>query len=140
MDYLDTSVIVALLTGKPSVARIRPWLNQSAMPPLTVFDWTLAEISSALSSKLRARQISAAAFETARIEFGWLLGSTFNLVAVERRHVLAAATHCTHHHLNLRSGDALHLAVALDIGAGIVTLDRRFSAAVTALASPCTFL
>ncbi|MDE1158161.1 MAG: PIN domain-containing protein [Neorhizobium sp.] len=66
--------------------------------------------------------------------------TSLRVATIRQRHVLAAATYCTHHHLNLRSGDALHLAVALDIGAGIVTLDRRFSAAITALGGPCTFL
>lgn len=144
MAYLDTSVIVALLTGEPSVGRIRNWLGQTTgqttARSLMISDWTLTELSSALSTKLRSQQISRTVCDTARIEFRWMLGSIFHHVAIDRRHFHIAASYCTHHHLGLRSGDALHLAIAVEIGAEIITLDKRFAAAVAALGGRSTLL
>jgi predicted nucleic acid-binding protein len=140
MSYLDTSVIVALLTGEASAARIRLWLNNHKPSPLTISHWSYTEVSSALSLKLRTDQIAVRAYEAAQRQFHLLANNSFEVLPVLQKHFYEAARYCDRHDLGLRSGDALHLAVAMELNAEIVTLDKRFSTAAQTLGARCTLI
>lgn len=131
--YLDTSVIVSLLTGEPSVARVREWLGGEDAPSFLVSDWSETEIASALSLKRRTGQIPADDYAAALYEFRLFLLRSFEMLPVKKQHFEAAARYCEDCDLGLRSGDALHLAIAIDVGAEIVTLDKRFAFAAKEL-------
>ena len=83
MIYLDTSVVVALLTPEESSSRALNWFAQSR-EPLISSDWLITETHSALGMKQRHHGLFHQAAE--------LLKDSA---------------------LGLRAGDALHLAVAL---------------------------
>lgn len=140
MSYLDTSVIVALLTGENSAARIRLWLNNRSPSSAMISDWSLTEVSSALSLKQRTGQITTQASDAARKQFQIFVESSFEILPVSGQHFHKAARYCRQHDLGLRSGDALHLAVAVELGAEIVTLDKRFATAAQTLGARCTLL
>jgi uncharacterized protein with PIN domain len=53
MLYLDTSLLVAVLTKEAETGRLQCWLGQQPIKDLTVSDWVATEFSSALSIKLR---------------------------------------------------------------------------------------
>ena len=57
MFYLDTSVLVASFFNEPNSTRARSWLNDNRSSQLAISDWVTTEFSSALSVKLRNRQI-----------------------------------------------------------------------------------
>lgn len=59
---------------------------------------------------------------------------------VESSHFRAAAALAQHHKSGLRSGDALHLAIAADHGATLHTLDRRLAQAGPLLGVPTHLL
>ncbi|MGF9563823.1 type II toxin-antitoxin system VapC family toxin [Neorhizobium sp. JUb45] len=138
--YLDTSVIVALLTGETSAARIRLWMTNRTSSTIMISDWSLTEVSSALSLKQRTGQITAQASDAARKQFQIFLESSFEILPVSGQHFYKAARYCDRHDLGLRAGDALHLAIAVEAHAELITLDKRFAAAAQTFGARYTLL
>ena len=123
MVYVDTSVVVSLLTLEPSSESVAAWFSGLAEMPVSS-DWLLTEFSSAISIKLRTGQLSGVAARAVHREFERLTSSGLRLAPVSRAAFKAAADIARAHGQGLRSGDALHLAVAREIGAKeIATLD-----------------
>ena len=128
MIYVDTSVIVALLTAESRTQDVTAWYAGLSDTP-TCSDWLLTEFSSALSIKLRTGQISAANAKRVRKEFGVLADGGLRIVPVSRSAFVRAAEMVKLHDHGLRSGDSLHLAVALELEAShMATLDRTLAA------------
>jgi predicted nucleic acid-binding protein len=125
MHYLDTSLLVAALTNEAETERMQRWLGQQPADELTISDWVVTELSSALSIKLRTGQIGAAHRAAALAAFARLAADSFTVVPVSRLQFRTAARFVEQHMLALRAGDALHLAVCADHGATLCTLDRR---------------
>ena len=128
MIYVDTSVIVALLTAESRTQDVTAWYAGLSDTP-TCSDWLLTEFSSALSIKLRTGQISAANAKRVRKEFGVLADGGLRIVPVSRSAFVRAAEMVKLHDHGLRAGDSLHLAVALELEAShMATLDRTLAA------------
>ena len=127
MVYVDTSVIVSLLTEEPTTESVTAWFaNLQDMPVSS--DWLLTEFSSAISIKIRTGQLSGIAAKAVHKEFQLLALSGLRMAPVSRSAFKAAADMAQVHRYGLRSGDALHLAVAQEIGAKtIATLDGTMS-------------
>ena len=130
--YLDTSLLVSSLAREAATGRAQAWLRQHVSATFFISDWVVAEFASALSIKLRTGEISlekraeiAAMFTRSR--------DTFVELAVERAHFQSAAKYVERHEPGLRTGDALHLAIASAEGAALVTLDKKLAAAGLAL-------
>lgn len=127
MVYLDTSVVVALLTQEPATERAAAWFDAMEDTPVSA-DWLLTEFSSAISIKLRTGQIAEIAAKAVRKEFQFLVSNGVRLVPVSRAAFKAAADMAQAHGHGLRSGDALHLAVAREMGADMLaTLDATMA-------------
>jgi predicted nucleic acid-binding protein len=133
MLYLDTSLLVAVLTNEAETQRMRSWLGQQDVDELAISDWVATEFSSALSIKLRTGQIGAADRADALALFTRLATDSLTIVAVSRLQFRTAARFADQDELGLRAGDALHLATCVDHGATLCTLDRRLSDAGSAL-------
>jgi len=127
MVYLDTSVVVALLTVEPKTTAVAEWFRSLDEPP-TSSDWLLTEFASALSIKARAGRLSDAQAKRVRKEFDALISGGLRLVPVGRSAFQRAADLVSQHRYGLRSGDSLHLAFALESGAGeLATLDATLA-------------
>lgn len=128
MIYVDTSVIVALLTLEPKTQCVAAWFAGLSGTP-TCSDWLLTEFSSALSIKLRTGQIGLDVAEKVRSEFAVLAGGGLRIVPVSRDAFTRAAIMVEQYTNGLRAGDSLHLAVALEVGANqMATLDGTLAA------------
>lgn len=126
--YVDTSLVVAALINEAETARMQAWLARKTKR-LAISDWVTAEFSSALSIKLRARQIGLSDRAKALAMFARLSTETFTIFPISTVQFHTAARFADQYSLGLRAGDALHLAICADHGATLCTLDRRLSEA-----------
>lgn len=133
MLYLDTSLIVALVTVEPPTVGVRDWLAAQPAGQAVVSDWVLTETASALSIKERIGTLDRTSRAASRQVLDVLLDDVLVLVPVDRKAFRAAKRMCERPDLNLRGPDALHLGVAQTIGADLCTRDLVQAQAGTAL-------
>ena len=127
MIYLDTSAAVPMFVPEPASLAIEAWF-ESCTEPLVSSDWIVTEFSSALSIKVRKGEISAKQAQAAWKDFDAFCKSGLRLLPVSRKAFAEAAGMARHAASGLRSGDALHLAMALEAGAsGIATADETLA-------------
>lgn len=131
--YVDTSVLVAALTNERETRRMQGWLADQSVGMLAISDWVVTEFSAALSLKVRTGQIDKAHRAEAMAAFAKLSHESLDIFAIGAVEFRAAAHFCDQYASGLRAGDALHIAVAANRGARLVTLDKKLSDAGAAL-------
>jgi len=129
MIYCDTSLLVAGLTVEQDSLRVQSWLTSQPEGRLCISHWVISEFSSALSIKLRRGDMQVSQRE--RIAGNWrvLQRDYLTILPVTPQAFDLAAKFCDRHETGLRSGDALHLAIASLEGHTLATLDKAFAAA-----------
>jgi predicted nucleic acid-binding protein len=128
MIYLDTSAAVPLFVREPASSAVDAWFEACAEPLLSS-DWIVTEFASALSIKERSGMLSAKDARAAWRGFEAFCESGLRLLTVSRQAFREGARLARQQGHGLRAGDALHLAVVLEAGAGsIATLDRTLAA------------
>lgn len=128
MIYVDTSVLVALLTNEASAPAIRDWYVRNSYKVLLTADWTVTEFSSAVSLKVRTQQLTTQQAKAVLDAFNDFADGGIRLLAVSRQafHVAADKIQTLP---GLRAGDALHLCVAAEAAAEqFATLDKLLAA------------
>jgi uncharacterized protein len=123
MIYLDTSVVVPLLVPEAKTADVTTWFASLGNTPVSS-DWLLTEFASAVSIKVRRKELSESDAKAIRSEFDLLATAGLRIVPISRSAYQDAAKMAAQHEHGLRAGDALHLAIAQEIGAqSLATLD-----------------
>jgi hypothetical protein len=140
MIYLDTSALIAALAGEKDGPRVRAWFGRQDVGSLFVSRWSDTEISSALSKKVRVETLSIDQQRDALIEWHLMRDESLCTLNVQSSHFETAAKFADRHDLNIRSGDALHLAIAAAHGHRLLTLDRRMAEAAPILGIPLAVL
>lgn len=125
MLYLDASLAVSLITPERYTRAARAWLAAQEPEELAVSDWVLTEVSSALSIKQRTGTLDEGGRVKAQRTFQVLVRDSFHVLPVSRASFREAAVIAGRPELTLRSGDALHLAVAGEHDARLCTRDDR---------------
>lgn len=128
MIYADTSVWVALLTQESGTSQVERWFGSNS-EPLFSADWTLTEFHSAIAIKTRTGQLNADQGGEVLAYFEQLSSGGLTLIPVSRTAYRTAADLVDDYRQGLRGADALHIAVAREIGLQrFATLDRNQSA------------
>ena len=127
MIYLDTSAAVPLFVREPASAAVDAWL-ESCTDPIISSDWIVTEFASALSIKVRRGEINARQARAAWKDFDAFCDSGLRMLPVSRKAHRQAALMALNASGGLRSGDSLHLAMALEAGAsGLSTADETLA-------------
>lgn len=129
MLYLDTSLLVSALTKEVDTRKSQNWLGAQDAQELAISDWVVTEFSSALAIKLRTGQLGPDHRASALAAFTRLVVNTFRVLPVEREAFRTAARLVDLPTANLRGADALHLAICVEHGATLCTLDRGLAVA-----------
>jgi len=128
MVYLDTSAAVPLFVPEPASEPVSAWFAQSDEVVVSG-DWIVTEFASALALKQRRRELTTAQADAVWSEFEMFCATGLRLVPVARSAFVSAAHATREAASGLRSGDSLHLAIALQVGASsIATVDATLAA------------
>ncbi|MBN9245493.1 MAG: type II toxin-antitoxin system VapC family toxin [Mesorhizobium sp.] len=133
--YLDTSVIVSVLTEESHTARSERWFADHGGSPKLISWWVDVEWSAAISMKVRMGALDQDGRALVETAFRQLVDASFTIVPVEHGHFVAASDLARRSN-GLRAGDALHLAVAGAQGATVCTLDAGMARAAESLGLP----
>jgi predicted nucleic acid-binding protein len=127
MIYLDTSAAIPLFVPEPASDAVDAWL-EACDDTLISSDWILTEFASALSIKVRRGEIEQKQAQAAWMDFENFCQSGLRLIPVSRQAFAQAAKLVHNIPSGLRSGDSLHLSMALEAGAaGIATADNNLA-------------
>jgi uncharacterized protein len=134
MFYLDTSALVPLFLPETHTRVMQSWVGRET-PVVMLGDFAAAEFCATVARHLRTAQITRRAADATLADFDeW------------RRQVRQQVTRATDvarcerlvrdFRLKLSAADALHLAIAIEEGLTLVTLDRRLAEASKLLQNP----
>jgi uncharacterized protein len=130
--YLDTSVLVALLTPDEFAGRSEQFRSDNENS-LAVSDFAAAEFASVVSRRVRTRITSRENARSALADFdAWLTGVNLR-PQIDPADVARADIYLRRLDLPLRTPDAIHIAIAQRLGATLVTFDRAMTSAARAL-------
>jgi predicted nucleic acid-binding protein len=124
--YLDTSVIVALCVRERASDHVEAALV-SVGDALMISEWTRVEIVGAIGIKVRTRELKEPIARRALADYYEAVEPGLQIVTPSREDYILASDYLQTFASGLRSGDALHLAVAANRQvARLLTIDKRF--------------
>lgn len=136
MLYIDTSLLIALHIEEVHSEAAWSWFETRADSDFLYSEWTDLEFASALSRKVRAGRLSPSQRQEVEATFAATKADSFRLVPIGTEHFRLAEFMVKLHETGLRSGDALHLAIANDYGATLATLDDIMTLAAARFGVP----
>lgn len=132
MLYLDSAILLTLFVGESTSGAVQAWLSKRRQP-LAASDWGLTECASALALKCRRGEIAADDAARAFSAIASFAQESCERIACGPQHQIAAQEMLGRYDLNLRAGDALHLAISRHAGVILVTYDKLLLASAAAL-------
>jgi predicted nucleic acid-binding protein len=130
--YFDASVIVALFMHDTFSERADEFGRSNAVVPV-VSDFGAAEFSSAVARRVRTGDISIDRARVILSRFDSWHVEIAGGIEIGPGDISSAATFLRRLDLNLRTPDAIHLAVTQRLGVPLATFDDRMAAAARTL-------
>lgn len=132
---LDASALVPLFTNDVFTARVRAFLT-AYTPELVISDFAAAEFASAVARRVRTMNLTENDARTAFATFdAWSMRSAQS-VQTTPADIVAASAFIRRLDLNLRTPDALNIAIAQRVVATLLTFDERMATDAQALGAP----
>ena len=131
MICCDASLLVAQVASERFSAEAGDWFDRHSPGGLAWSGWADVEVASALARKQRSRLIDSAGRASA--ESRWRrLAASMTFVGRRPEDFRVAAALVDAGARGLRAGDALNLAIAINAGLSLATLDRDLADAAEA--------
>ncbi len=133
MIYVDTSLLLPIYVLEAGSEQANRILESA--PPIFISDLTVAEFHVGLARKVKLGELSVSQSDAARASFeSHLEEGLMQRVALLSSHSEAAGRLASRSTVILRTLDALHLAVAVGLGASsLATFDGRLAEAARGL-------
>jgi predicted nucleic acid-binding protein len=126
MLYVDTSLLAAYYCPERLSEKAENFLTTHS--PLSISNLTELEVFSALSRKVREKELNRASASRILAKFlSHLDGRFYSCFSIETQHIRLARDWIGQFNTGLKSLDAIHLAVASLEGVGLVTADRNLA-------------
>ena len=130
LTYLDASVLAALFVSEAASTEARRMLG--LVEPLTS-RLSMAEVSSAIARRARMGEIAIDDASARFQAFDEWIHEKMVLIELLPDDFAVATQYVRRMTLGLRTPDALHIAMAKRVGAGLLTFDARMAQAARAL-------
>lgn len=122
MIYLDASLVVSAITKEVHTPASQDWIRRQPVAGLCISEWVSTEVASALSLKVRSNRIPLVEQTIAWAAYRRMIEDGLQILPVKNAH-FGFANEMIWTCPDLRSGDALHLAIAKDFGVAVCALD-----------------
>ena len=135
--YGDRCVLLSLLLGDSGYTDSERWLINEGDQTLWISHWVLLEVAGVIATCVRRGQLTAEQAQTIGFEFESFRQERLTLIEPRGTDFLQARQwleRCLH--LPLRSGDALHLALAQRQQLTVVSADRALARCAESLGLP----
>jgi uncharacterized protein len=130
--YLDASFLVSLYVLDAFSERARTYLITNA-PVVVISDFAAAEFASAVSKRVRVRQMTGAEGRRSLSTFDASVARIAQRTRLESGDLDAANAYLRRFDLKLRTADAINVAIAQRLGAALATFDKKMQAAAARL-------
>jgi hypothetical protein len=130
--YFDASALVALFVVDAHNERANRALR-GLREDLIVSNLSAAEFSSAISRRVRTRDLSAREARTAFANIDTWCARYSQVVEIDRTDFSVATALMRRLDLSLRTPDALHISIAQRIGCALITFDKGLADVARAL-------
>lgn len=130
--YVDTSVLVPLFTTDALSERADRFFDET-LPAVLLSDLACAEFASAMARKARTAVLSTDQARAAFTAFDAWTSQQSTRVQVSSADITLAESFIRRLDLTLRAPDAMHIAMAIRLGAPLATFDRAMEDSARAL-------
>jgi predicted nucleic acid-binding protein len=128
--YWDTSAVVSLFVS--DIFSPRSQVAASLSDPV-IYDFGAAEFASAIALRYRRGELGHDEAQDALARFDIWSAAVAKLLPIGPQDIERAGRYVRRLDLNLRTPDAIHIAIAARLGAEIVTFDKGMAACAAAL-------
>ena len=124
MRYFDTSFLAPLIRQEAATEAVEAFMHRQRTGSLAASTWTRVELAAAIARHVRMGSAHATDARRALDEFDATLERRFVVWRPDVEDYDRARTCLLHFDAGLRSGDAMHLAIAANHDAELISLDR----------------
>lgn len=125
MLYFDTSFLVPLFLEEATSTKVEQFLKRKSGLELAISHWTRVEFSSLLAREVRLGALERRTAIAVDAQFEVVAAESFAIFLPSAEDFDLSKEYLRRFATGLRAGDALHLAIATNRGAGMIySLDR----------------